>query len=48
MLINIYHVTEVKNWGVQGFVFIPEKGQAFIRLKHEDYVIIGQSHLKID
>lgn len=34
-------VTEVKSWGIQGFVQIPINRQAHIRLKHEDYVKIG-------
>lgn len=34
-------VTEIKSWGIQGFVQIPLQGQAYIRLKHEDYERIG-------
>lgn len=29
-------VTEVKVWGVQGYVFIPGQGQAFYRLPFPD------------
>lgn len=43
----LVHVVRVENWGIQGFVSIPEKGHAFIRLKHTDYAIIGQSYLKV-
>lgn len=43
----LVHVVRVENWGIQGFVSIPEKGHAFIRLKHSQYAIIGQSYLKI-
>lgn len=34
-------VTEVKTWGIQGFVQIPMKGQAFIRVNENDYEKIG-------
>ena len=43
----LVHVTELYNWGIQGFVYVPNKGQAFIRIKHEDYVVIGESYFKI-
>lgn len=34
-------VTEVKSWGIQGFVQIPLRGPAYIRVTQEDYVKIG-------
>lgn len=36
-------VTEVKNWGIQGFVQVPMQGQAFIRLNHEDFEKVGEA-----
>lgn len=36
-------VTEVKGWGVQGFVQIPMKGQAYIRIEHGEYEKIGSA-----
>ncbi|MGL5712548.1 MAG: hypothetical protein ACRCX2_05975 [Paraclostridium sp.] len=41
----LVHVTKVKNWGVQGFVYIPFQGQAHIRLEHDEYEIIGQAKI---
>ena len=34
-------VDEVKSWGVQAFVHIPMKGDAFIRLKPEQFEILS-------
>lgn len=34
-------VDEVKSWGVQAFVHIPAKGDAFIRLTPEQYEILS-------
>lgn len=34
-------VTEVKKWGIQGFVQIPMQGQAYIRLNLGEYEKIG-------
>lgn len=41
------HVTDKYDWGIQGFIYIPDEGQAFVRLKEEDYAIIGCSFLKL-
>lgn len=41
------HVTSEYNWGIQGFIYIPEEGQAFVRLKEEEYAIVGHSFLKL-
>lgn len=30
-------VDEVKSWGVQAFVHVPMEGDAYIRLKHEQF-----------
>ena len=40
-------VDEVKSWGVQAFVHIPMKGDAFIRLTPEQFEILsnGQTAL---
>lgn len=34
-------VDEVKSWGVQAFVHISMKGDAFIRLKPDQYEVLG-------
>ena len=34
-------VDEVKDWGVQAFVHIPMRGDAYIRLKHYQYDVLG-------
>ena len=34
-------VDEVKSWGVQAFVHVPMKGDAFIRLKPDQYEVLG-------
>lgn len=36
-------VTEIKEWGIQGFVQIPMEGQAFIRLNKEEFEKIGEA-----
>lgn len=41
-------VTELKSWGIQGFVQIPmEDGQAYIRLKNNTFDHIGEAVLTI-
>lgn len=37
------YVTEVKEWGIQGFVNIPLQGSAYIRLKNGEYDKIGEA-----
>lgn len=39
----LVQVSEVKGWGVQGWVQIPQSGQAFIRLKWDEIDYIGQA-----
>ena len=34
-------VDEVKSWGVQAFVHIQMRGDAFIRLKPDQYEVLG-------
>lgn len=34
-------VTEVKPWGIVGFVEVPTKGQAYVRLEHGDFERVG-------
>lgn len=54
--INQYHewvgclvyVTELKRFGVQGFVSVPNQGCAYIRLKEEEYDVIGQAVMQIE
>lgn len=39
----LVQVSEVKGWGIQGWVQIPKSGQAYIRLKWEEIDYIGQA-----
>jgi hypothetical protein len=39
------HVTEVKSWGIQGFVKIPAQGNAYIRLEFDKIEFIGDAVL---
>lgn len=41
-------VDEVKSWGVQAYVPVPQDGNAFIRLMHGDYEYIGKAILVIN
>lgn len=41
-------VTEVKSWGIQGFVQIPMQGQAYIRLKNEEFEKVGSANFIIE
>jgi len=34
-------ITEVKNWGAQGFVAVPGDGPAYFRVKNEDMEKVG-------
>ena len=38
-------VDEVKSWGVQAYMRIPKDGTAFIRLKNDDFDLIGKAIL---
>ena len=39
----LVQVTEVKDWGIQGFVNIPTQGEAYIRLKWDEIKYIGEA-----
>lgn len=39
----LVQVSEVKSWGIQGWVKIPKSGDAYIRLKWEEIDYIGQA-----
>lgn len=41
----LVQVSEVKSFGVQGWVQIPKGGSAYIRLPHEQYDYIGEAVL---
>ena len=34
-------VDEVKSWGVQAFVHVPMKGDAYIRLRSDQFEVLG-------
>ena len=36
-------VDEVKSWGVQAYTHIPMRGDAYLRIKHEEYDVIGMA-----
>lgn len=36
-------VTEVKKWGIQGFVQVPMKSQAYIRIKNGEFEKVGKA-----
>jgi len=38
-------VDEVKGFGCQGYIDIPGKGSAYIRLKTEEFEVVGKAHL---
>jgi len=38
-------VDEVKSWGVQAYLRIPMQGDAYLRLKHDEYDVIGKAAL---
>ena len=38
-------VDEVKDWGVQAYLHIPMQGDAYLRLKHGEYEVIGKAAL---
>jgi len=38
-------VDEVKSFGIQGYITLPEKGNAYIRLKKKDYEYVGEAHI---
>ena len=38
-------VDEVKDWGVQAYLHIPMQGDAYLRLKHGEYDVVGKAVL---
>ena len=38
-------VDEVKSWGVQAYLHVPMQGDAYLRIKHEEYDVIGVAAL---
>lgn len=44
----LVYVTELKRFGIQGFVSVPEQGFAYIRLKEEEYDVVGQAIMQIE
>ena len=40
---NFVTVTEVKSWGIVGYVQIPLESQAYIRLEYGDFEKIGKA-----
>ena len=36
-------VDEVKSWGVQAYLHVPMQGDAYLRIKHVEYDVIGKA-----
>ena len=36
-------VDEVKSWGVQAYLHVPMQGDAYLRIKHGEYDVIGKA-----
>ena len=36
-------VDEVKNWGVQAYLHVPMQGDAYLRIKHGEFDVIGKA-----
>lgn len=36
-------VDEVKDWGVQAYLHVPMQGNAYLRLRHNEYEVIGRA-----
>lgn len=39
----LVQVTEIKSFGIQGFIFMPGYGDAFIRAKHDEFEVVGRA-----
>lgn len=39
----LVQVTELSSFGIQGFIYMPEYGDAFIRVNECDYEVIGKA-----
>lgn len=40
-------VEQVRSWGIQGFIYVPTEGKAYIRVNHDEYYIIGEAAILI-
>lgn len=36
-------VDEVRDWGVQAYLHVPMQGDAYLRLRHNEYEVIGKA-----
>lgn len=36
-------VDEVKSWGVQAYLHVPMQGDAYLRIKHGEFDVIGKA-----
>lgn len=41
------YVTEVQRLGIKGFLYIPGKGNSYVRLTEREYDVIGEAALQI-
>lgn len=41
-------VSELKNFGIQGYCTMPTKGNAYIRLNYEDFDLVGMAAVVVD
>lgn len=41
-------VDEVKPWGVQAYLKIPKQGTAFMRLKNDEFELVGKAVLVME
>lgn len=37
-------VSKIKNWGIEGYIDIPNTGQAYTRLKWDEFQKVGEAH----
>jgi hypothetical protein len=44
----LVYVTEVKSWGIQGFIKVPVSGNIYIRFKNEQIDYIGEAVMRVD
>ena len=43
----LIYVTEVQTLGIKGFLYIPGKGNSYVRLTEREYDVIGEAALQI-
>lgn len=41
------YVTDVESWGIKGFVSMPSKGNAYVRLNWQQFNKIGEAIIQI-